>query len=122
MHRRFSPLAALLVGTTACAQFRPPPPQDEKVKAAAHCAKKALLEDAEDGDDQVNVQGGRGGYVYTFADEKGSTVSPKDDFKPASGGADGSHRSLRITGKVTTGEEAYAGVGLSLKEPEGLYD
>ena len=112
----------LATALAACAQFRPPPPQDAKVKAADRCARKAIIEDAEDGDDQINVQGGRGGYVYTFADDKGSTVSPKDDFKPASGGADGSFRSLRISGKMVTGEEAYAGLGLSFKEPEGPYD
>jgi endoglucanase len=114
-----SMLATALVG---CAQFRPPPPEEAKARAASRCSSKAIIEDAEDGDDQINVVGGRGGYVYTFADEKGSVVEPKGDFKPASGGADGSSRSMRIHGKMITGEDAYAGVGLSFKEPEGPFD
>jgi endoglucanase len=120
--RRTLSAALMAVLLASCAQFRPPPPEDAKLKAAGKCARKAVIEDAEDGDDQINVIGGRGGYVYTFADEKGSRVEPKGDFKPATGGADGTHRSLRITGKMITGEDAYAGVGLSLKEPEGPYD
>jgi len=123
--RRSTLLLASVLATAlhGCAQFRPPPPQDAKVKAAARCTKKAMIEDSEDGDDQILVSGGRGGYVYTFADDKGSKIVPgADDFKPASGGADGSFRSIHMSGKMLTGDDAFAGVGLSFKEPEGPID
>ncbi len=113
---------ALATALAACAQFRPPVPGSDSASTAGRCAKKALIEDAEDGDDQIATIGGRGGYVYTFADDKGSKVDPGGDFKPATGGADGSHRSLRIAGKMITGEDAYAGVGLGFHDPEAPYD
>jgi hypothetical protein len=117
----FFAVAGASLAVPGCAQFRPPPPGAASAGGGS-CAKKALIEDGEDGDDQILTRGGRGGYVYTFADERGSKVSPAGDFVPATGGADGSHRSLRVTGNMTTGDEAYAGVGLGFKDPEAAYD
>jgi endoglucanase len=112
----------LALGVAGCAQFKPPQPGSEKASGGGgSCAKKALIEDGEDGDDQIIVREGRGGYLYTFADERGTKVEPAGELKPSGGGADGSHKSLHVTAQLVAGE-AYAGLGLSLRDPAGPYD
>jgi hypothetical protein len=118
--------AALLSAGAGCAQFRPPPPGAEPAAAAGAtdaCGRDALIENGEDGDDQIATRGGRGGYLYTFADDKGTAIAPKgDDVKPAPGGAAGSELALNIQGKLADGEDAYAGIGFSFAEPKAAYD
>ena len=57
------------------------------------------------------MRGGRGGYVYTYVDEVGSSVQPSGDFAPSSGGANGSNRAMRFHGNLAQSAEAYAGLG-----------
>jgi hypothetical protein len=121
MTRRLATLALPLAALAGCAQFKPPPPGVEHAGPGGGCGKKTAIEDSEDGDDQILVVGGRNGYIYTFADDKGTKVAPTGDFKPASGGADGSNRSMRFSGTTAAGE-AYAGLGFSFKDPEATYD
>ncbi len=83
-----------------------------------------MIEDAEDDNNQVIVQEGRGGYVYTFSDKAGSTIAPGTDgaFTPAEGGASGTKRALRIAGKVGAADVVYAGLGVNFIDPKGPYD
>ncbi len=117
-------LAGAALAAAGCAQFRPPVDEGGAAGATAAggaCGSRTIVEDGEDGDDQILTRGGRGGYLYTYADEAGSTVEPKGDFAPASGGADGTSRSLRVRGKLATGD-VYAGLGFTFREPAGPYD
>jgi len=117
---------ALGAACAACAQFKPPAEGGSSSGGGGGdgdpCARRAQIEDGEDGDDQVLTRGGRGGYLYTFADEKGSSISPQgDDVKPVPGGADSGY-ALHMKGHLTDNEEAYAGIGFSFKEPKKAYD
>lgn len=115
-----------LVVAAGCSQFKPPPPGSQPAGAAAAqdpCQRLAMIEDGEDGDSQIAVRGGRGGYLYTFADTAGTSISPtSDDVRPAPGGADGSEYALHISGKLGESENPYAGVGFSFTDPKGPYD
>ena len=119
---------ALPLAMLGCAQFRPPAEGSERARAAEGpaadpCAKQALIEDGEDGDDQIAVRAGRGGYLYTFADDKGTSIEPKgDDVKAVAGGAGGSSFALRVQGKLGAEGEPYAGIGFSFAEPKAAYD
>lgn len=82
-----------------------------------------MIEDAEDDNNQVIVQEGRGGYVYTFGDKAGSSIAPGEGaFTMADGGANGSKKAMRITGKVGSAEIVYAGLGVNFIDPKGPYD
>jgi endoglucanase len=124
-------VAALLLA--GCAEFRPPAPgagASHTGPAAAAgaaapgtgCADDAVIEDAEDGDNQVLLRGGRSGYLYTYRDGHGSSVAPEGKFATSSGGAEGTHQALRMHGKLADRDDAYAGVGLSFTDPKAPYD
>lgn len=90
---------------------------------AVNCAVAASIDDAEDNDAQIAQTEGRGGYIYTYADTSGSTIEPSSSgFMPSQGGAVDSAYALRISGKMTTGGESYAGVGFNFTESETTYD
>ena len=92
-------------------------------QAGGPCPSEGSIEDAEDGDGQIQTVAGRGGYAYTYADEKGTTVAPTgESFAPADGGANGSAHALRMSGKVAAGEDPYAGLGMSFRDPKAVYD
>lgn len=89
------------------------------------CPATAMIEDGEDANNQVVAQDGRGGYMYTYLDKLGSTISPNSDsgeFTMTPGGANGSAQALRFQGQIGTGEVVYAGVGLNFVDPKGTYD
>lgn len=82
-----------------------------------------LLDDGEDGNNQIPETAGRGGYWFTFVDDLGSTVQPKGEFAMAEGGANGSRHAARITGKMApAGDSLYAGMGFALTNPKTPYD
>lgn len=115
--------ALLLCLAAGCGSLSPPPDEVvEATPAADSCEARALIDDGEDGDSRVAAVGGRGGYLYTFVDSGGSTVAPRGNFTMAAGGANGSARAMRITGRLTVGQDSYAGLGLSFTEPKGAYD
>jgi Carbohydrate binding domain (family 11) len=60
------------------------------------------IDDFEDGNNQVNLEGGREGYWWQAKDEKGSTIGPTP-FAPSDGGAGGSAMALRATGTTLAG-------------------
>jgi endoglucanase len=118
---RTTSFALLLVGglaslVSACEGGASIPPADPK------CGPDAIIEDAENGDDQIVVVEGRGGYIYTYADELGTSIEPAADaFQPGWPGAHKSRSAIHIKGKLAQGE-AYAGFGFALSEPTGPYD
>jgi hypothetical protein len=86
------------------------------------CDEKALIDDCEDGDDQILTREGRGGFFYTFADKAGSTVSPSETaFQMATGGPSGSTHAVHLAGKVAGSGEVYVGTGLDFTQA-GTYD
>jgi endoglucanase len=93
---------------------------------AKSCGPEGVVDDGEDGNNQVSDNGGRGGYWYTFLDKVGSSIEPKPE---AQGGkfamTKGGHQSQSATnakGKVGTGEIVYAGVGFNFLDPKSPYD
>ena len=84
---------------------------------------EGLIDDLEDGDNQVVKKEGREGYWFTFADTFGSTISPKGEFKLAEGGPDASKHAAHMTGHISTnGPFPYVGMGFSFLNPKGSYD
>lgn len=86
------------------------------------CPPDAVVESAEDGNNQISIQDGRSGYVYTDVDSVGSTVSPGAPFTMADGGANGTSKALRIQGKIAPTGEVRAAMGLNFTDPLGPYD
>lgn len=88
------------------------------------CPPEAIIEDAEDNNNQVNVQGDRNGYVYTYVDAAGSSITPQGGapFNMSPGGVNGSQYALRMSGKMGTSSVVYAAMGLNLVDPKGVYD
>ncbi|MGH1346411.1 MAG: hypothetical protein ACRBN8_32895 [Nannocystales bacterium] len=91
------------------------------------CDRSAVIEDSEDNDHRLLEHGGRGGYVYTFLDEAGSTVEPVagrlgGTFSQAVGGANGSLHAARFQGKTAAGTIVFAGYGLNFVDPKAPYD
>jgi endoglucanase len=88
-------------------------------KASLDSCPNGMLDDGEDGNNQIIVTGGRDGYWFTFVDELGSTVEPKGDFKMTEGGREGSKYAARMTGKMApAGDSLYAGMGFGLTNPK----
>lgn len=91
------------------------------------CTRLAVIEDAEDNDHRIIDHDGRGGYMYTFLDEAGSTVEPTagrlgGTFAQAEGGANGSMYAARFHGTLGGGSVVFAGYGLNFVDPKGPYD
>lgn len=106
-----------------CAQFKPSAAIPFPEAPAHSCESLAMIEDGEDQDDRALVRAGRGGYFYTYTDEEGTTISPKDNkFGMTPGGANGSSYAVRVRGALASSEKVYAGVGLSFLEPKAPYD
>ena len=82
----------------ACDPAPPLPPADPA------CTPEADIEDAENVDDQIIVQGGRNGYLYTYTDDSGTTLEQAgDSYTPGWGGAQGSRAALHISGQLGQG-------------------
>lgn len=91
------------------------------------CVREAVIDDGEDGDNQVVAHDGRGGHLYTYSDGQGTLVTPPPGaqggrFAMTVGGANGSLFSARMYG-VTGGDRvSYAGLGFGLLDPPGPFD
>ena len=86
------------------------------------CGAGRVIEDGENDDGQILRHMGRSGYLYTYADEIGSTVSPTGEFIMSSPGAAGSKHALRSTGVLAKRGEVFAGLGLHFTESKRPYD
>ena len=87
-----------------------------------------MIDNGEDGNNQVVVRDGRTGYWYTFVDKQGSTVVPEagengGTFSMTPGGAHGSKYAANVHGKVAGGSDSFGGgVGMNFVDPKGPYD
>src|SRR5689334_20090506 len=105
-------LSPLLLATAITACIAPPASTPGAGSATApsnakSCGPDGIIDDAEDGNNQVSDVGGRGGYWYTFLDKAGSSVSPKIEaqggkFAMSPKGANGSELAANAKGKVAT--------------------
>lgn len=91
------------------------------------CTREAVVEDAEDNDHRTLPHQDRGGYMYTFVDEAGSSVEPTagrlgGTFAQAEGGANGSMYAAHFHGRLSGGSVVFAGYGLNFVDPKGPYD
>ena len=87
----------------------------------SECASGAI-DDFEDNNSQILPHDGRGGYWYTYSDNVGTTVTPEDEFVPSAGGAAGSAKAARISGKTGDRKNVWAGVAFPFTNPKGPYD
>lgn len=88
------------------------------------CGEAAVIDDGEDGDGRGFVSEGRGGYWFSFSDSSGSRIEPPSGpFKMGAPGHGGSKHAARMRGHMAeSGDSIYAGIGLSLADPRGVYD
>ncbi|HEX4449037.1 MAG TPA: carbohydrate binding domain-containing protein [Polyangiaceae bacterium] len=120
-----SPSAGEPLGAAAQQAGAPAPPPGPMTVSDKDCPADFTIDDAEDGNNQILLQGGRKGYWYTFVDKAGSTLSPPagTKFIMSSGGPKDSHKAARMIGKVSSnGDPLFAGMGFSLTDPKGAYD
>jgi hypothetical protein len=95
-------------------------------RAGTRPGDDGIIDDFEDGNNQVSLEGGRDGYWWTKKDDKGAAINP-DPFAPSEGGADKSDMALRAYGSTASGSEeaGYWGAGFGanmLTGSGGMYD
>lgn len=74
-------------------------------------AVDGLIDDFEDGNNQVALMGERDGYWWVSKDALGSTVTdPPEGFRPSDGGANGSAMAARVVGHTAAGGDQAWGV------------
>jgi hypothetical protein len=114
--------AALLL-SVGC-RVNPTSPDMENTSDGKACPAEGKIEDAEDNNNQILVQDGRAGYVYTYVDPAGSTIDPAGGavFTMSPGGANGSQFALRIHGDIAKTDTVYAALGMNFADPRGPYD
>jgi endoglucanase len=113
----------LVLGLAAC-RVNPTSPDLESSEAGKACPPDAKIEDAEDSNNQILVQDGRSGYLYTYADGAGTSIDPPAGgvFTTSPGGANGSQYALRMSGQIGNGSGVRAAMGLNFADPRGPYD
>ncbi len=120
-------LTTFLLGT-ACVgvsahRSQPPDPSDVTTcfGQIVPAGPDGLLDDFEDGNNQLAAREGRGGYWWRSADSSGSGfLTP--DVQPVAGGAAGSKLAQHQAGKTASGGEAW-GVNFGANfVTAGLYD
>jgi hypothetical protein len=90
----------------------------------AKVAEEGVIDDFEDGNNQLSAEAGRNGYWWPKVDTAGSTLAPTP-FAPSGDAGDGSEGALHVSGKTTTGDPTLAwgaGFGVNLVDPQGVYD
>jgi endoglucanase len=114
---------ALLLAAVGC-RVNPTDPSLAETSAGKACPPEAKIEDGEDNNNQVIVQDGRSGYIYTYVDPEGSSIDPPGgaQFAMSPGGANGSQFALRINGQIASGSVVYAAMGMNFADPKGPYD
>jgi endoglucanase len=116
--------AALLVGLSTACRVNPTSPDLANSADGKACPPDATIDDGEDNNNQVLVQDGRSGYVYTYADPEGTTMTPAGGavFTMSPGGVNGSQYALHISGQLASATTVFAAVGLNFTDPRGPYD
>jgi hypothetical protein len=90
-------------------------------RAGIRIADDGAIDDFEDGNNQLSLEGGRDGYWYTAKDTKGSTI----EMSTQEGGAGGSEESMHITGTTVSGGDESLAWGASVGAMfagKGAYD
>jgi endoglucanase len=130
MNRKLHPflLALLTVGSAATLGCVTPGsrPGNAAGEALKECGPDGVIEDFEDGNNQINVVGDRGGYWYTYVDKEGSTVEPAPGdqggtFAPIEGGHESKY-AAEVKGKLAGKSIVYAAMGLNFEDPKGAFD
>jgi hypothetical protein len=90
--------------------------------ALKECGPEGAIDDMEDNNNQITVVGDRGGYWYTYADTKGSTVWPVPGdqggtFTMVEGGHD-SKFAAEMKGRLAGASIVYAAMGLNFLDPK----
>lgn len=116
-------LSAVLLAAVGC-RVNPTDPGMAETAAGKACPAEAKIEDGEDNNNQVIVQDGRSGYIYTYVDPEGSTIDPAGgaQFVMSPGGANGSQFALHISGQLASSSVVYAAMGMNFADPKGPYD
>jgi endoglucanase len=94
---------------------------DGSFSLGAHkCKVVDVIEDGEDNNNQIMVKDGRNGYMYTYGDNNGSTMTPEPNatFAQTPGGAEGSAYAACVKGKIAMAGIAYGGIGMDLSDPK----
>jgi endoglucanase len=114
----------LLLGFPLACRVNPTSPAMESSAAGKACPPDAKIEDGEDGNNQLLVQDGRSGYIYTYADSEGTTIEPAagGQFVMTPGGANGSQNALHVGGQLAKAGTVFAAVGMNFTDPRGPYD
>ncbi len=131
------PSLALITLAIGCGGGQAPQPETASEQAAQEAAQSApqgtlpsaangppqtaLIDDLEDGNHQLHVADGRGGWWYTYADET-SSIEPAGAFVPAEGGANGSGYAARMQGQIGSKQYPFAGMGFNFIDPKMVYD
>ena len=130
MNRKLAPflLALVTVGGAASIGCVTPGsrPGNAASEALKECGPEGMIEDFEDGNNQINVVGDRGGYWYTYVDAKGSTIEPAPGdqggtFAPVEGGHESKY-AAEVKGKLAGSSIVYAAMGLNFEDPKGAFD
>ena len=102
-------LLAFACGALSIVACKPNPtdPSTKDSPEGRPCGPEGKIEDGEDNNNQVIVQDGRSGYMYTYADKEGTTITPTAGeqggvFECSPGGANGSQYALRMHGTIGT--------------------
>ena len=116
-------VSLLVLGLGAC-RVNPTSPGMENTAEGKACPPDAKIDDAEDNNNQILVQDGRSGYIYTYADAAGTTIDPAGGgvFTATPGGANGSQFALRMSGQLGNAPLVYGAMGLNFADPRGPYD
>lgn len=118
--------AAACVFTVGCIPIATPGTGAAAANSAdgKKCPADGVIDDAEDDNNQIAPNKGRGGYWYTFLDKAGSTIQPAagSTFAMSAGGAEGSAHAAHMSGKVGNGTVVYGGMGFNFVDPKGMYD
>lgn len=95
---------------------------DDMCPNGVEVAPDGLVDDLEDGNKQLNLDGNRDGYWWTAADEVGSTIQGGDEFAPSPGGPEGSAQAMHVSGSTSPEDSAWGvNVGFNFSSA-GLYD
>jgi hypothetical protein len=89
--------------------------------AGTHPADDGLIDDFEDGDNQVSKIADRSGYWFTSHDPDGSTIDPTP-FKISDGGANGSKKALHVLGQTSSQSGAWGSLWGANFVGQGVYD
>lgn len=87
-------------------------------------ADDGLVDDFEDGNNQLTLDGGRDGYWWPKVDTAGSTLQPTP-FASSEDAGDGSDGAMHVFGKTVSGDPTLAwgaGFGVNLRDQTAIYD